>query len=125
MKRTALYAVLAMAMFTAPAMAAVGFKEGHRMNSYYSVNSDKDMTIKKIVKLDRIDVKRIQLSLRNEGFNPGPIDGVYGWRTTAAMKKFQADRNLSVTGKATPASLGALRVATRVDFAHKLDRNYN
>ncbi len=125
MKRTVMYAALAVALLSAPAMASVSIKDGHRMNSYYSVNSDKDMTIKKIVKLSATDVKRIQLSLRNEGFNPGPIDGIYGWRTTAAVKKFQADRNLTVSGKATPATLGALRVATRVDFAHKLDRNYN
>jgi peptidoglycan hydrolase-like protein with peptidoglycan-binding domain len=44
------------------------------------------------------DVRTAQQALRDKGFNPGPIDGVMGPRTTAAVKNFQERENLTVTG---------------------------
>ncbi len=44
------------------------------------------------------DVRSAQQALRDRGFDPGPIDGVMGPRTTAAVKDFQQKENLSVTG---------------------------
>ena len=44
------------------------------------------------------DVRAAQQALRDKGFNPGPIDGVMGARTTAAVKDFQQKENLTVTG---------------------------
>jgi peptidoglycan hydrolase-like protein with peptidoglycan-binding domain len=44
------------------------------------------------------DVRAAQQALRDKGFNPGPIDGVMGPRTTAAVKDFQQKENLTVTG---------------------------
>ncbi len=35
----------------------------------------------------------------DKGFNPGPIDGVHGPRTTAAVRDFQQKENLTVTGQ--------------------------
>ncbi|MFP4063175.1 MAG: peptidoglycan-binding domain-containing protein, partial [Halochromatium sp.] len=43
-------------------------------------------------------VKALQTALRAQGFDPGPIDGLLGPRTTAAIKEFQRDRGLPVTG---------------------------
>ena len=36
---------------------------------------------------------------RKQGYNPGPVDGVWGKKTESALKKFQQDNGLSVTGK--------------------------
>src|SRR5919106_162200 len=44
------------------------------------------------------DVRTAQQALRSKGFNPGPIDGVMGPRTTAAVKNFQEKEDLTVTG---------------------------
>jgi hypothetical protein len=44
------------------------------------------------------DVRAAQQALREKGFDPGPVDGVKGTRTTAAIKDFQQKNNLTVTG---------------------------
>ncbi len=44
------------------------------------------------------NVRHIQTLLSFLKFNPGPIDGMYGPRTQAAIKAFQADNSLPVTG---------------------------
>lgn len=47
-------------------------------------------------------VYNIQSSLTRLGYNPGPIDGVYGRRTADAISAFEYHRKLPVTGQATP-----------------------
>jgi peptidoglycan hydrolase-like protein with peptidoglycan-binding domain len=44
------------------------------------------------------DVHRVQLELRNHGYPPGPIDGVYGAATAAAVRRFQRHAGLNVDG---------------------------
>lgn len=51
----------------------------------------------------------IQSRLTAHGFAVGPIDGVIGDKTTAAIKAFQAARGLPVSGKADEATVAALR----------------
>lgn len=43
-------------------------------------------------------VKRLQTALRDKGHDPGPIDGIIGLRTTAALHSFQKSLNLPVGG---------------------------
>ncbi len=45
------------------------------------------------------DVVRIQNALRFEGYDPGPADGVVGPRTRAAIRRYQADHGIEVTGE--------------------------
>jgi peptidoglycan hydrolase-like protein with peptidoglycan-binding domain len=45
------------------------------------------------------DVRAAQQALQEKGFNPGPIDGVMGPRTSAAVKEFQEKENLTATGQ--------------------------
>ena len=40
----------------------------------------------------------LQKRLTELGYRPGPVDGKVGLRTTNALKKFQQDHKLSVTG---------------------------
>jgi peptidoglycan hydrolase-like protein with peptidoglycan-binding domain len=111
------------AVVGAPAHSAE-WKESNRLNGYYSA-AERDHVIKEKVALSKGDVKNVQIALRNAGYKPGKIDGVYGRETTAAVKKFQKDRNLISSGKVDARTLGALRVNTRLDEDHRLTRNYN
>ncbi|MCX7935644.1 MAG: peptidoglycan-binding protein [Planctomycetota bacterium] len=55
-------------------------------------------------------VKSVQLALKNAGFNPGPIDGICGERTIAAIRAFQAKEGLKqdgIVGSQTWAKLSA------------------
>ncbi len=46
-------------------------------------------------------VTRLQNLLQSQGFNPGPIDGIFGVRTENAVKALQSQKGLSVTGVVT------------------------
>jgi peptidoglycan hydrolase-like protein with peptidoglycan-binding domain len=48
--------------------------------------------------LNRGDVQVAQTHLREFGFDPGPIDGIYTAQTQAAVRAFQATYGLSVSG---------------------------
>jgi peptidoglycan hydrolase-like protein with peptidoglycan-binding domain len=50
-------------------------------------------------KMDRGDTKNAQQALQAKGYNPGPIDGVHGSRTSAALRDFQKAEGLTVTGQ--------------------------
>jgi hypothetical protein len=44
-------------------------------------------------------VRDAQQALRDRGHDPGPIDGLMGPRTSAAIRDFQQQENLTVTGQ--------------------------
>ena len=48
-------------------------------------------------------VTDIQKGLQNLGYNPGPVDGIYGWRTQRAIRDYQKAHGLIVDGQATPS----------------------
>ena len=55
------------------------------------------------------EVMGMQQALKDKGFNPGPIDGTLGPRTTSALKEYQKSENVTITGKLdrdTAAKLG-------------------
>jgi len=58
------------------------------------------------------EVKDIQYRLRNWGYYKGNIDGIYGWKTVAAVKEFQKKNGLKVDGIAGPQTLAALGLPT-------------
>ena len=56
------------------------------------------------------DVERVQKALKDMGHDPGPVDGVMGAQTSAALKAYQKKQGLNVTGELdaeTAAKLGA------------------
>lgn len=50
----------------------------------------------------------VQKALKAFGFDPGPIDGVRGRKTIAAIRAFQAARKLEIDGIAGPQTMSAL-----------------
>jgi peptidoglycan hydrolase-like protein with peptidoglycan-binding domain len=48
--------------------------------------------------LNRGDIQVAQTHLREFGFDPGPVDGIYTAQTQAAVQAFQATYGLSVSG---------------------------
>jgi hypothetical protein len=62
--------------------------------------------------IDPIDaVSGAQGRLSNLGYGVGPIDGVMGPRTGAALRQFQKDNGLDVTGALDAATRGQLEAA--------------
>ena len=45
------------------------------------------------------EVYRVQKALRERGYDPGSLDGVWGTSTAGAVKRFQRDMGLPVTGR--------------------------
>ena len=45
------------------------------------------------------DVRKAQQALTDKGFNPGPVDGVMGPKTKAAITEFQTKENLKANGR--------------------------
>ena len=61
--------------------------------------------------LGRSTRRLIQQGLRNEGFDPGTPDGLFGPRTRAAIREWQQSRGTSPTGHLTGAEAELLRTA--------------
>ena len=55
------------------------------------------------------EVLMVQRGLAAAGFDPGPIDGVFGQKTERAVKAFQAMRGLAIDGHVGPDTLAGLR----------------
>jgi uncharacterized protein (TIGR02594 family) len=53
-------------------------------------------------------IREIQTALAKAGYLPGPIDGIWGRQTAAAVRAFQKDKGLAVDGIAGPQTLAAL-----------------
>lgn len=75
------------------------------------------------------DVLEAQIALARRGFSPGPIDGVVGYQTRAALRAFQLQQGLPATGALDAATRARLtldrpplttRVITTNDLARLL-----
>jgi peptidoglycan hydrolase-like protein with peptidoglycan-binding domain/DNA invertase Pin-like site-specific DNA recombinase len=56
-------------------------------------------------------VRTVQRTLRRVGWQPGPVDGLFGPRTEAAVVRFQHNANLAVDGIVGPRTTSALERA--------------
>ena len=53
-------------------------------------------------------VKQLQQALKNAGFDPGAVDGIFGAKTQNAVIRFQKAKGLTPDGLAGPKTLAAL-----------------
>ena len=58
------------------------------------------------------------------GLNPGPIDGIFGRKTEAAVRAFQADKNLVVDGWVGPITFKALTEVEPSPSVHVIDDGF-
>lgn len=63
------------------------------------VDKTEKATDKIAEKTDRMGVRNAQQSLMDKGYNPGPIDGIHGPRTSAAIRDYQKKEGMTVTGQ--------------------------
>lgn len=55
-------------------------------------------------------VRKIQEALKAARVDPGPIDGIFGPKTEAAVLGFQLDKGLVPDGEVGPQTAGALEI---------------
>jgi peptidoglycan hydrolase-like protein with peptidoglycan-binding domain len=55
-------------------------------------------------------VRRAQQTLKDKGYDPGPIDGINGPRTQAAVRNYQEKEHLDTDGQLGPKTLDNLGV---------------
>ena len=72
---------------------------------------DDPSTVEASLELDRPTRRLIQQGLRNEGFDPGMPDGLFGLRTRDAIRDWQQSRGDSSTGYLSAAQAELLRAA--------------
>lgn len=60
--------------------------------------------------VSREEVRRAQELLAQQGYEPGPIDGLYGPLTKAAVERFEQARGLPVTGTVSTGLIERLRL---------------
>jgi len=64
------------------------------------------------------EVVQIQKKLKNWGYYTGSVDGIYGSKTVAAVKKFQSKNGLTVDGIAGPKTLSAMGIVGTSNTNH-------
>jgi len=55
-----------------------------------------------------------QETLRSSGYAPGPTDGIMRFETASALRAFQREHGLRVTGQTDPETLAALGIEDRL-----------
>lgn len=64
-------------------------------------------------KNNQLPVKKIQELLKTIGYNPGPVDGIMGKQTRAAICDYQKNFNIPVDGQATEELYKNLRITRK------------
>lgn len=71
------------------------------------------------------DVKTVQESLQQLGFQPGPVDGVFGTKTENAVIQFQEEHALYADGIVGPITWQSLRQAHAIHLEEQLQPAVN
>lgn len=91
------YIFLSLIIFTALIILFIFLGKSYSLSKYGSTGEE---------------VKKIQTKLKNWGYYDGSVDGIYGSKTVAAVKKFQKKNGLTADGIAGPKTLAALGIQT-------------
>jgi peptidoglycan hydrolase-like protein with peptidoglycan-binding domain len=56
-------------------------------------------------------LRKVQQTLNDQGYDAGKVDGKWGPRTSAALRKFQGDHGIEATGQINEQTITALGIA--------------
>lgn len=59
---------------------------------------------------DQASVKQVQEKLSEQGYDVGPVDGIFGPKTQQALRKFQQDKGVQPTGQIDQQTMAALGI---------------
>jgi len=102
---------LVIAMFAVSAMTAVTAVSATAQQGSVPVNQ---LNMGAVPSVDRDGIRQVQSLLKQKGFNPGPVDGVDGPQTKAALSDFQKRYGIKTRGlidNETLFALGAVNLA--------------
>lgn len=75
----------------------------------YTKDGRAQMSVEQSGRLSNADVKDVQESLNDEGHNLS-VDGIWGPNTTAAIRDFQRQNNLDISGNLDSETIAELNV---------------
>jgi len=110
--RVILCAATVCAAFTAAPADAGLFDWMHRHRDRDVTYYDSRTTTVTADRLTRQDIMMVQDRLADRGYYKGSIDGLFGPMTASAVRQFQRDEGLPVTGRLTGATLDELDLAS-------------
>lgn len=87
---------------------AAGYNGPSYAKNHYDVSLRGEFQKYSFGAMPDVDLRAAQLYLTFGGFDPGPVDGVLGSRTRAALVDFQNQEGLPATGEVDDAVLAAL-----------------
>lgn len=99
--------------FTGPKNVVLYGKQPPPEAVKYSIKKTWDIFDKIVYESANILFK-VQYALNSKGYNSGQPDDMWGGRTRAALKNFQRDHNLKITGELDSISLEALGIESRL-----------
>lgn len=70
-------------------------------------------------------VKEVQRKLNSNNFSTGSVDGIYGNKTSSAIRDFQRSENIEVTGRLNQETLDALGVDYKFSDMNKSNQKYS
>jgi peptidoglycan hydrolase-like protein with peptidoglycan-binding domain len=88
--------------------------DGERTGEGVQAPTSADRRPEHLIARYREQMKLTQETLRDLGYASGPIDGVMGSGTAAALRAFQQQEGLRATGRANPETLAALGIEDRL-----------
>jgi peptidoglycan hydrolase-like protein with peptidoglycan-binding domain len=82
-----------------------------------AAKSDRAMKGDRMAGGNREEVKQAQQALKDKGHDPGPVDGVMGPRTQAALRDFQKKEGIRESGRLDRETMSKLGVAMKTGAA--------
>jgi peptidoglycan hydrolase-like protein with peptidoglycan-binding domain len=101
--------VIAVSALCTPAKAQPNIQTTPRQSTQpeQMLAQQQDQTARTAASRDHI--REAQRALLRKGYNPGPLDGIFGPKTESALRQFQKAQQLPVTGQLDDRSLAALK----------------
>jgi len=94
------------------------------VNGHFSKSSvegfQDEASLRGSFKIEKKVIYKAQRSLSQLGYDPGPIDGIWGPRTEKAIKKFQQNNKLVVTGNLDEQT--SIQLFQKISRIQKTDR---